>query len=88
VEDSTGEWRLMDVLADQPSVEDAAIFVSQLEQFMDSLDDPSDRLILLWKLEERTNPEIARHLDCSLSAVERRLRSIRRRLGKDLSQLE
>jgi RNA polymerase sigma factor (sigma-70 family) len=79
----TGEWKLMEVISDQPSAEDAAIFVSQLEQFMDSLDDPSDRLLLLWKLEERTNPEIARYLDCSLSAVERKLRSIRQRLGDD-----
>jgi RNA polymerase sigma factor (sigma-70 family) len=79
-----GESQLMDVISEQPSAEDAAIFVAQLDEFMDSLDDPSDRLILLWKLEERTNPEIARHLDCSLSAVERRLRSIRRRLSKDL----
>jgi RNA polymerase sigma factor (sigma-70 family) len=85
---ASGDARMMDVISKQPSVEDAALFVSQLEQFMDSLDDPSDRLILLWKLEERTNPEIARYLDCSLSAVERRLRSIRRRLGKDLSHLE
>jgi RNA polymerase sigma factor (sigma-70 family) len=80
-----GDWQLMDVISEQPSAEDAAIFVAQLEQFMDSLDDPSDRLILLWKLEERTNPEIARNLDCSLSAVERRLRSIRRHLGGGLA---
>jgi DNA-directed RNA polymerase specialized sigma24 family protein len=52
---------------------------------MDSLDDPSHRLILLWKLEERTNPEIARHLDCSLSAVERKLRLIRNRLNKEIA---
>jgi RNA polymerase sigma factor (sigma-70 family) len=84
-EEPSGEWQLMDVIAQQPSAEDAAIFVAQLEQFMDSLNDPSDRLILLWKLEERTNPEIAKYLDCSLSAVERRLRSIRRRLDRDLS---
>jgi RNA polymerase sigma factor (sigma-70 family) len=79
-----GGWQVMDVISEQPSAEDAAIFVAQLEQFMDSLDDPSDRLILLWKLEERTNPEIARCLGCSLSAVERRLRSIRKRLGSEL----
>jgi RNA polymerase sigma factor (sigma-70 family) len=84
-DDPGGEWQLMDMISEQPSAEDAAIFVAQLEHFMDSLDDPSDRLILLWKLEERTNPEIARHLDCSLSAVERKLRSIRRRLGNDLA---
>jgi RNA polymerase sigma-70 factor (ECF subfamily) len=79
-----GDWELAQVVAEQPSAEDAALFVTQLERFMDSLDDPSDRLILLWKLEERTNPEIARHLDCSLSAVERKLRSIRKRLSGEI----
>jgi RNA polymerase sigma factor (sigma-70 family) len=85
-EEHSGEWQLMDVISQRPSAEDAAIFVAQLEHFMDSLDDPSDRLILLWKLEERTNPEIAKYLDCSLSAIERKLRSIRRRLKQNLPQ--
>ncbi len=68
----------------EPSPDDATIFLTELERFMDSLDEPSHRLILLWKLEERTNPEIARHLDCSLTSVERKLRLIRNRLGREL----
>jgi RNA polymerase sigma factor (sigma-70 family) len=74
----------MQVISKEPSAEEAAEFVAQLEQFMDSLEDPTDRLILLWKMEDRTNPEIARHLDCSLSGVERRLRLIRKRLARAL----
>jgi RNA polymerase sigma factor (sigma-70 family) len=71
----------MQAIARDPSPEDAAVFFAELETFMDSLEDPSQRLILLWKLEERTNSEMARHLDCSLSAIERKLRLIRARLG-------
>ena len=41
----------------------------------------SQRVIALWKMEGRTNPEMARHLDCSLSAVERKLRAIRDKLA-------
>jgi RNA polymerase sigma factor (sigma-70 family) len=71
-----------EVIADEPSPEEAAIFYAELEKFMDSLEDPSHRVILLWKLEDRTNLEIARHLDCSLSAVERKLRLIRSQLSR------
>jgi RNA polymerase sigma factor (sigma-70 family) len=82
-DESQADWKLLQVVGDQPSPEDGALFVAQLEQFMESLADPRDRLILLWKLEERTNKEIAGHLDCSLSAVERRLRFIRKRLSSE-----
>jgi hypothetical protein len=34
--------------------------------------------------EGRTNPEIARHLDCSPSAVERKLRLIREQIEAEL----
>lgn len=68
-------------LAAEPSPAEAAALVEELEQFMDSLADPADRLLLLWKLEQRTNAEIARHLNCSLSGVERRLRQVRKRLA-------
>jgi RNA polymerase sigma factor (sigma-70 family) len=74
---------LANVMAGEPSVVDAVLFVSELQRFMTSLDEPTHRLILLWKLEERTNVEIARHLDCSLSAVERHLCVIRKRLRRE-----
>jgi DNA-directed RNA polymerase specialized sigma24 family protein len=75
-----------EAISHEPSPEDAAVFFAELEGFMDSLEDPSQRLILLWKLEERTNTEMASHLDCSLSAIERKLRLIRARLGEALTE--
>jgi RNA polymerase sigma factor (sigma-70 family) len=82
-DDSSSGWNFV---AEEPSPADAAIFLSELERFMDSLDDPTSRLILLWKLEERTNVEIARSLDCSLTAVERKLRFIRKRLSREVTE--
>jgi RNA polymerase sigma factor (sigma-70 family) len=73
------------IIAKEPSPEDATIFSAEFERFMDFLEEPSQRLILLWKLEERTNAEIARCLDCSLSAVERKLHLIRNLLQRELS---
>jgi RNA polymerase sigma factor (sigma-70 family) len=81
----TSHFELLQIIEGEPSPEDASVFVSELARFMDALDDPRHRLILLWKLEERTNPEIARHLDCSLSTVEREVRSIRKRLQEIIS---
>ncbi len=69
----------------EPAPEEIAVFSAELERFMDRLEDPIHRVMLLWKLEERTNQEIARHLDCSLSGVERKLREIRRLLEIDLA---
>jgi len=80
----SAEWELDQVACEQPSPPDAAVYVAELERFMTALEQPVDRLILLWKLEERTNVEIARHLDCSLSAIERRLRFIRKRLSQEI----
>jgi RNA polymerase sigma factor (sigma-70 family) len=73
----------LQAISDEPSPDEAAVFLAEFEGLMDSLDDPTQRVIVLWKLEERTNQEIARHLDCSLSAVERKLRQIRKRLMKN-----
>jgi RNA polymerase sigma factor (sigma-70 family) len=69
----------------EPTPDEVAEFSAELESFMDRLEDPIHRVMLLWKLEERTNQEIARHLDCSLSGVERKLREIRRLLEVDLA---
>lgn len=76
---------LANVLAGEPSIVDSVLFESELERFMNLLDDPVHRLILLWKLEDRTHAEIARHLDCSLSSVERHVCAIRRRLSQEAS---
>jgi RNA polymerase sigma factor (sigma-70 family) len=87
VDPDASDWQLMQLISEGPSAEDAYLFVVQLERFMDSLADPDHRLILLWKLEERTNEEIAGYLDCSVSSVERKLRSIRRQLKQDIANV-
>jgi RNA polymerase sigma factor (sigma-70 family) len=74
------------IIAQEPSPEDGAVFFAELERFMDSLDDPTHRVIVLWKLEERTHVEIARHLDCSLTSVERKVRLIRQILSEVSSE--
>ncbi len=73
---------------DEPSPDEMTVFTSELERFMDTLEEPAHRLILLWKLEDRTNPEIARYLDCSISTVERSLRQIRKRLGGEIDSID
>lgn len=78
--DTMDDGRLSQIIGAEPSPEFAAQIVEQLGRVMDGLPDPSHRVIVWWKLEGRTNSEIARHLDCSLSAVERKLRFIREEL--------
>jgi RNA polymerase sigma factor (sigma-70 family) len=75
---------LAQIVGDEPTPEFAAQVVEQLDRVMDELPEATHRVITLWKLEGRSNPEIARHLDCSLSAVERKLRLIREQLEGEL----
>jgi RNA polymerase sigma factor (sigma-70 family) len=84
--DCLANREVANILAGEPSIVDSVLFESELERFMESLHDPVHRLILLWKLEERTHAEIARHLDCSLSSVERHLSTIRRRLSQEVME--
>ncbi len=55
----------------------AAALAETLENLLRNLGD-QHRQIALFKLEGRTNVEIAKLLDCAVSTVERRLRLIRR----------
>jgi RNA polymerase sigma factor (sigma-70 family) len=76
---------IANVIGTEPTPEFAAQVAEELGRVMAALPDPSHRVITLWKLEGRTNPEIGRHLDCSLSAVERKLRLIRQRLESEIA---
>ena len=49
---------LAQAVGDEPTPEFAAQVVEQLDQVMDLLDDPTHRVMALWKLEGRTNPEL------------------------------
>jgi RNA polymerase sigma factor (sigma-70 family) len=71
---------LAEFVGQGPTPEFAADFLETFELFMSSLDDEVHRKIVVWKLEGYTNAEIAEQLDCSVSAVERKLRLIRSRL--------
>jgi RNA polymerase sigma factor (sigma-70 family) len=85
-DDSSFDDCLAQAIDSEPTPEFAAQAAEQLERVMDNLPDPTHRIIVLWKLEGRTNTEIARHLDCSLTSVERKLRSIREQLATELRQ--
>lgn len=71
---------LEQVVGAEPTPEFAAAIVEDFDQLLERLGDETLRLIAFWKFEGRSNPEIAKHLDCSLSAVERKLRLIRQQL--------
>jgi DNA-directed RNA polymerase specialized sigma24 family protein len=60
-----------------PSPELAAILVEEYHRRFQALPDVSLRLICLMRLEGYTDQEIAANLDCSVSTVERGLRTIR-----------
>jgi RNA polymerase sigma factor (sigma-70 family) len=78
---------LSQIIGAEPTPSFAAQVIEQMERVMELLDDPTHRVIALWKLEGRTNPEIARHLDCSLRAVERKLKLIRELFEIELSDI-
>jgi RNA polymerase sigma factor (sigma-70 family) len=68
-----------------PTPDEAAAFADQLEKLLAGLDDEERQLVLL-KLEERTNDEIAQVLQCSERTVRRTLNRVRSRLQAMLSE--
>jgi RNA polymerase sigma factor (sigma-70 family) len=81
VGDASMDDRLAHVVGNEPIPDSVAQVAEQLVRIMENLPDPTHRIVVLWKLEGRTNSEIARHLDCSLATVERITRSIREQLA-------
>ena len=61
----------------EPSPEFAAEVTEELRHRMEQLEDQDLRRIAAWKLEGRTNAEIARELGCVTRTVERKLDLIR-----------
>jgi len=79
------------IVGREPTPEFAAQIAEELQLLIAALKDTTHQEIAVWKLEGWTNKEIAAKLECSLSAVERKLRRIRQRLtdlGETLSELE
>jgi RNA polymerase sigma factor (sigma-70 family) len=68
---------LEQVVGREPTPELAAQVVEQYEVLLDRLADDKLRRIAVWKLEGRTNGEIARLLSCSRRTVIRKLEAIR-----------
>jgi DNA-directed RNA polymerase specialized sigma24 family protein len=62
----------------EPSPEMAALVVEQCQRLFGALPDESLRLVALLRLDGYSGEEIAKILDCGLSTVERRLRTIRK----------
>ena len=69
---------LQDVMAREPSPQFAAEFAEEFDLRLQQLENEELRQIAIWKLEGRTNEEIARQMGCVTRTVERRLELIRR----------
>jgi DNA-directed RNA polymerase specialized sigma24 family protein len=69
--------RLEQVVGNEPTPAFAAEVAEECRRLLDQLDGSGLRVLALLKMEGYTNEEVARHLGCALSTVERRLRLIR-----------
>lgn len=77
--DIDGTDFVIQVAANQPTPEFAAMFADEYRRLFASLADESLRLVALLKLEGHSNDEIATRLDRGLRTVERKLGLIRKR---------
>jgi RNA polymerase sigma factor (sigma-70 family) len=66
------------VVGPEPSPEFAAQVAENFQRLLDKLPDEELRAIAVWKMESRTNEEVAARLGCAVPTVERRLRVIRK----------
>ena len=71
------------VISPEPTPAEAAEFADQLEQLLSLLDD-EERQVVMLKLEQNTNEEAARHLQCSERTVRRILKRVQTRLKQSL----
>jgi RNA polymerase sigma factor (sigma-70 family) len=72
-----GEEDVAQLLAREPTPEEAAEVADECRHLLDSLPEPELRQIALWKVEGYTNEEIAARLDCVPRTVERKVSRIR-----------
>jgi RNA polymerase sigma factor (sigma-70 family) len=75
--EAPGEHDLEQLLAREPTPEEAAAMADECRRLLDLLEDPELRQIALWKVEGHTNEEIAVRLDCVPRTVERKVSRIR-----------
>jgi DNA-directed RNA polymerase specialized sigma24 family protein len=74
---STNNPGLAQVIGEVPTPDFAAMVAEECERLLEQLDDDL-RPVALAKMENWTNKEIAKKLDCSVSNIERSLRLIRK----------
>jgi RNA polymerase sigma factor (sigma-70 family) len=83
-----GEYNPEDLLAREPTPEEAAATADECRRLLDLLEEPELRQVALWKVEGYTNEEIAAKLDCVPRTVERKVRRIRLLWKHELKDLE
>ena len=83
-----GAYDLEQLLAREPTPEEAAAMADECRRLLDLLEEPELRQIALWKVEGYTNEEIAARLDCVPRTVERKVRRIRLLWKHELKDLE
>jgi RNA polymerase sigma factor (sigma-70 family) len=83
-----GDHDVEQLLAREPSPEDAAAMAEECRRLLDLLPEPGLRQIALWKVEGFTHEEIAARLNCVASTVERKVRRIRTLWNQELKDLE
>jgi DNA-directed RNA polymerase specialized sigma24 family protein len=76
------------LLAREPTPEDAAATADECRRLLELLDEPELRQIALWKVEGYTNEEIAARLDCVPRTVECKVSRIRLLWKHELEDLE
>jgi RNA polymerase sigma factor (sigma-70 family) len=72
-----GDQEVTQLLAREPTPEEAAEVADECRRLLDSLPEPELRQIALWKVEGYTNEEIAVRLDCVPRTIERKVSRIR-----------
>jgi RNA polymerase sigma factor (sigma-70 family) len=86
-QEGAGDYDLTQLLAREPTPEEAAEVADDCRRLLDLLEEPQLRQIALWKVEGYTNEEIATRVDCVPRTVERKLQRIRLLWKHELQEL-
>jgi RNA polymerase sigma-70 factor (ECF subfamily) len=83
-----GEFDPAELLAREPTPEEAAATADECQRLLDLLEEPELQQIALWKVEGQTNEQIAERLNCVPRTVERKLRRIRALWKDELEEID
>jgi RNA polymerase sigma factor (sigma-70 family) len=75
--EALGDDAVAQLLAREPTPDEAAELADECRRLLDSLNEPDLRQIALWKVEGYTHEEIAARLDCVPRTIERKVSRIR-----------